>query len=64
MPRRDQIVPASSSTALANEAFILDEIGVYPQSQEGIIARVVGECMAARLSRLCMEGAAAHLRNK
>lgn len=64
MPRHDPLLPASSSSALFNDAFILEEMGIQPQSLRAIKAQIVGECMAERLSQLCIEGAAAHLRNK
>ena len=64
MPRHDPLLAASSSSALFNDAFILEEMDIHPQSLQGIKVQIVGECMAERLRQLCTEGAAAHLRNK
>jgi hypothetical protein len=35
MPRHDPLVRASMSSALANDAFILEELGLYPRPRKG-----------------------------
>jgi hypothetical protein len=64
MPRHDPLVPASYLSALTNDNFILEEMGVHSQSARGIKVQIIGECMAERLNHVCKKGAAAHLRNK